>query len=156
MQWQFPFVAYTTLFALMSAMAHGATLLWWDKYTSDLAKGLNRFRWWEYAISSSLMICLISMLFGVYDIFSLIFIACINAAMNLFGDLHEVVNAGKPPCEVDWTAFIYGGIAGLYSWVIIFAFMLGSPGVNNAPWFVWAILGTYIVLFCTFPLTMYR
>ena len=48
-------------------------LLYWDKYTSDLARGLNRFRWWEYALSSSLIMALIAMLFGVYDVISLIF-----------------------------------------------------------------------------------
>jgi len=143
------------MFAFMSAFAHFFILWQWDSYTAQLAKGMNRYRWWEYAISSSLMIVLIAMLFGVYDIISLIFIACTNAAANLFGDLMELRNAGKKPEDVDWTPFIYGGIAGLYSWAIIFAFMFGSPGVSGAPWFVWAILVTYIVLFCTFPWTMY-
>ena len=155
-QWEFQFVAWTTMFALMSALAHGATLFWWDKYTSDLAIGLNRFRWWEYAVSSSLMICLICMLFGVYDIFSLIFIAAINAAMNLFGDIHELMNAGKQPDQVDWIAFWYGSVSGLFPWIIIGAFLTGSPGVDNAPWFVWAILFTYMVLFTTFPWTMWN
>lgn len=155
-QYDFPFVFYCTLFALMSAMGHAACLFWWDKYTSDLALGKNRFRWWEYAVSSSLMICLISMLFGVYDIFSLVFIACINAAMNLFGDLHEIINAGKAPEEVDWTAFKYGGIAGTYSWIIIAVFLFGSNGISDAPTFVWVILVTYFILFFTFPLTMYQ
>lgn len=139
----------------MSAGAHAAVLIYWDQYTANLAKGLNRFRWWEYAMSSSLMIVLICMLFGVYDIFSLILIASINAAMCLFGDLHELKNAGKAPEDIDWSAFIYGSVAGLYSWVIIFTFMLGSPGVSGAPWFVWCILASYIVLFCCFPFIMY-
>lgn len=144
------------MFAFMSAAAHFIVLLKWDTYTRDLARGLNRFRWWEYALSSSLMIMLISMLFGVYDIYSLIFIGSINGAMNLFGDLMELRNAGKKPEDVDWTPFIYGGIAGMYSWVVIGVYLLGSPGVDEAPWFVWAILGTYVVLFFTFPWTMYN
>ena len=152
----FEFVVWTSMFALMSAAAHFIILWQWDSYVADLKRGLNRYRWWEYAISSSLMIVLIAMLFGVYDLISLIFIASINGAMNLFGDVMELRNAGKAPEDVDWTPFIYGGIAGLYSWVIIFAFMVGSPGVEGAPWFVWAILVTYIVLFCTFPWTMYN
>lgn len=144
------------MFALMSAFAHFLILWQWDSYTADLKRGLNRYRWWEYAISSSLMIVLICMLFGVYDLISLIFIAAINGAMNLFGDLMELRNAGKKPECVDWTPFIYGGVAGAYTWVIIAFFMLSSPGVTAAPWFVWAILVTYFILFFTFPWTMYN
>lgn len=155
-QWEFPFVTYVSFFALQSALAHAATLYWWDKYTTDLAKGLNRFRWWEYAVSSSLMICLICMLFGVYDIFSLVFIAAINASMNLFGDLHELLNAGKQPEEVNWIAFWYGSAAGLFPWFVIAMFLTNSPGSDNAPWFVWAILITYIILFNSFPWTMWN
>lgn len=154
--YQVEFVVWTSMFAFMSAFAHFIILWQFDKYEADLKKGLNRYRWWEYAISSSLMIVLIAMLFGVYDVISLIMIAAVNAAMNLFGDIMEVMNAGKPKEEVDWAPFNYGAIAGLYSWVIIFAFMVGSPGVEGAPWFVWAILVVYIILFITFPYTMYN
>lgn len=52
---------------------------------SDLRKGINYFRWYEYAASSSLMIALICMLFGVYDIVTLLLIISINAVMNIFG-----------------------------------------------------------------------
>jgi hypothetical protein len=79
----------------------------------------------------------------------------INASMCFFGDLFEVQNAGKQPNEIDWSAFIYGSISGLYGWVIIFTFMVGSPSFSFAPNFVWAILYSYLILFCTFPATMY-
>jgi hypothetical protein len=54
------------------------------------------------------MIALISMLFGVYDMVTLIAIMSINASMNLFGLLFEVMNSylretGKTAVdEVDW------------------------------------------------------
>jgi Heliorhodopsin len=72
-------------------------LLFWDTYTQGMARGINRFRWWEYALSSSLMVMLIAMLFGVKDCFSLILMASINASMNLFGDLFELMNGGRAP-----------------------------------------------------------
>jgi len=130
-------------------------LYFWDKYTSDLARGVNRFRWWEYALSSSLMMILIAMLFGVWDCFSLILIGAINASMNLFGDLFELLNAGKSPEELNWTPFIYGCISGLYPWIIICCFLFSSPSVTDAPLFVWLILIQYIFIFCTFPATMF-
>ena len=128
--WSFPFVTATSLFAFMSAAAHGLVLANFDNYESQLRRGLNHYRWIEYAFSSSLMIVLICMLFGVYDFFSLILIFCINASMCLFGDLFERTNAGRSPQDIDWSAFVYGSIAGTYPWVIIFAFMNNSPGSN--------------------------
>jgi len=46
---------------------------------------VNRFRWYEYAVSSSLMIVSIAVLFGCYDVASLLLIAFCNASMNFFG-----------------------------------------------------------------------
>jgi hypothetical protein len=86
------------------------------------------------------MIMLIAMLFGVWDCFSVILIGAINASMNLFGDLFELLNAGKSPEELNWTPFIYGCIAGLYPWIIISCFLFSSPSVGDAPTFVWIIL----------------
>lgn len=64
---RFNFVRVTSLFAFMSAAAHYTVLQNWDKYTSDLAKGLNRYRWWEYSMSSSLIIVLLMNLWGNFD-----------------------------------------------------------------------------------------
>ena len=40
----------------MSAFAHMIVLLNKERYITDLRKGINYFRWYEYAVSSSLMI----------------------------------------------------------------------------------------------------
>ena len=53
---QLPFVSLTSGFAWMSAFAHFAVLAFFGKYTKDMRQGINRFRWIEYAFSSSLMI----------------------------------------------------------------------------------------------------
>ena len=53
---------------------------------------MNYFRWYEYTLSSSLMIVLIAMLFGVYDVGSLLLIFVLNARMNLFGLDMEKIN----------------------------------------------------------------
>ena len=150
-----PFAAVTSAFAFLSAAAHLLVLLCFKHYAADLARGRNRFRWWEYALSSSLMIVLIAMLFGVYDLFVLIGVGAINCAMCLFGDLHEVMNAGKKPTDVDWTAYIYGTMAGLVPWGIIIAYIAATPNLNLVPKFVWAILVIYFLLFQTFPTVMY-
>lgn len=63
----------------------------WNTYIVDIDKGINRFRWYEYAVSSSLMIWLIAMFFGVYDLATLILIAGVNASMNFFGESFNII-----------------------------------------------------------------
>ncbi|MFW6319058.1 MAG: heliorhodopsin HeR, partial [Bacillota bacterium] len=114
-------------------------------------------RWYEYALSSSLMIVLISSLFGVRDIAVFALIALANAAMNLFGLDMELLNAGKDKTEkkTNWLPFIFGSIIGLAPWVAI-AFYIGvNPNLDQVPGFVWAILITYFLAFNTFPVNMF-
>lgn len=78
---------------------------------------MNRFRWYEYALSSSLIIVLIAMLFGVYDIGAIILVAVVNALMNFFGlDMEEINYYTK---KLNWKPFIFGTIAGLAPWIVI-------------------------------------
>ena len=63
-RFQFPFAGVTSGFAFLSAAAHATVLLCFPKYLADLRVGINVFRWYEYALSSSLMIVLIAILFG--------------------------------------------------------------------------------------------
>ena len=115
-----------TSFLLISALAHGIIVLNSETYFKDLKKGINKFRWIEYAISSSIMIVLISTLFGIYDIASLILIFIVNASMNLFGLVMEQMNSGADKTKVNWGPFIWGGIAGLAPWIAIFLYMFGT------------------------------
>lgn len=149
-----PFGILVSLFLLMSALAHFIIISPWGNpiYNRDLEKGINRFRWYEYAISSSLMIVLISLLFGVYDIGALIVIFVVNASMNLFGLLMEEINQYRD--TVDWKPFIFGSIAGLAPWIVIVMYAFGNADPSEVPWFVYAIVGSYFVFFNLFPINM--
>ena len=63
----FNYVRMASLFSIISAAAHFTVLFNWDRYTKDLAQGRNRFRWWEYSLSSSLILCLLTNMWGNYD-----------------------------------------------------------------------------------------
>lgn len=152
---QLPFGIMVASFLLLSAIAHGLIVLNSKTYFNDLEKGINRFRWFEYALSSSVMIVLISTLFGIYDIASLILIFSVNASMNLFGLVMEQLNASTNSDKVNWGPFAWGSIAGLAPWVAIFLYMFGTGNFDMVPWFVWAIVGTYFVAFNTFPINMF-
>lgn len=151
---ELPFGILVASFLLISAMAHGIIYLNRDKYLNDLKQGINKYRWFEYALSSSIMIVLISTLFGIYDIGSLILIFLINATMNLFGLVMEQLNTGKEKSNVNWGPFIWGSVAGIGPWIVIFLYMFGTGNFDMIPWFVWAIVGTYFVAFNTFPVNM--
>ena len=152
-----PFGVLTGVFLLLSAMAHalisiprGLNAI----YNRDLANGINKFRWFEYALSSSIMIVLIATLFGVYDIASLILIFVVNASMNMFGLLMEQLNSKRTDGKTHWGPFVWGSFAGLAPWAVILLYMFGTGNFDQVPWFVWAIVGTYFVMFNTFPVNM--
>ena len=154
---QLPFGILTGVFLLLSAAAHALISLPSGLnaiYNRDLARGINKFRWFEYALSSSVMIVLIATLFGVYDIASLILIFVANASMNLFGLMMEQLNAGRTDGKVNWGPFVWGSFAGIAPWAAILLYMFGTGNFDQVPWFVWAIIGTYFVMFNTFPVNM--
>ncbi len=152
-----PFVPLVASFLFLSAIAHAIISLpkkTNDIYVRDLKKGMNQFRWYEYALSSSVMIVLISTLFGVYDFGTLLLIFFINASMNLFGLLMEKMNSGKEKKDISWLPFIFGTIAGIIPWIVIFSQMLATPAIDQVPGFVWAIVVVYFITFNSFAINM--
>jgi hypothetical protein len=90
---ELPFSITVSLFLFLSALTHFIIVSPWSNkiYNCDLEKEMNRFRWYEYALSSSLIIVLIAMLFSVYDIGAIILVAVVNASMNFFSlDMEEI------------------------------------------------------------------
>ena len=144
-----------SIFLLISAIAHlvlaSAAFKW---YRASLKKGSNYARWYEYALSSSVMIVVIAMLSGMYDIASLILIFTLNATMNLFGLMMELHNQTTE--KTNWTSFIFGSIAGIVPWVVITIYFLGTASANDggAPTFVYFILGSLFFLYLLFPVNM--
>lgn len=147
-----PFALFASFFLFISAFFHYYIVLRKNTYINDLEHGINRYRWYEYALSSSLMIALIAILFGVYDIGSLILIFGLNASMNLFGLLMERLN--QYTSKLDWSPFVFGTIAGIIPWIVIIMYAFGNSNPAEVPGFVYAIFGSYLVFFNTFPINM--
>jgi hypothetical protein len=140
-------------FPLMSAFAH--FLIAYplnDKYVDNLKKGMNPFRWYEYAVSSSVMIFLITFLLGIWDIWSLVMIVVLNAMMIMFGYLMEYVNQYTE--KTTWKPFILGCISGGTPWVVLFGYFAAaiSATETNPPTFVYIIIFMYLFLFNIFAL----
>jgi len=135
------------LFLFISALAHLAVSLPGinDWYNRNLSKGINIARWVEYSFSSSIMIIIIAMLVGIYDIATLILLFVVNASMILFGWLMELHN--QTTKKTDWTSFIFGCIAGIAAWVAIALYLFGPT--DKAPTFVyWLYFSIFIFFNC--------
>jgi hypothetical protein len=144
------------IFLLLSAIAHFMVSLpdvfgW---YVKNLKKGINYARWFEYAFSASLMIVIIGMLCGVYDLGALIMAFVLTAVMNLCGLLMEVHNQLTE--KTNWASYAVGCIAGIAPWIAIAIYFFGSLAQTDGgvPTFVYVILPTLFVFFFSFALNM--
>ncbi len=142
------------LFLLMSAIAHFIVASPWifGWYVRNLRRGINYARWYEYAFSASLMIVLIAMLSGVYDIATLIGLFALTGVMNLFGLMMELHNQTTE--KTNWSAFYFGCVAGIVPWIAIFIYFQGSANSGEMPTFVYFIMGSLFILFNMFAINM--
>ncbi len=153
--YQLRFGPAVALFLLISAVAHFfLATIGYRWYVEKLKQGMNPARFYEYALSSSVMIVLIGMLAGVTDLGSLILMFGLNATMNLFGIMMEMHNQGTK--KTDWTSFIYGCIAGIIPWIVIVVHFVSAivTSEEGPPGFVYAIIPTLFVFFNCFAVNM--
>lgn len=150
-----PFGIMVSLFLLLSALFHflisGPAKSY---YLSSIEKGSNPLRWYEYALSSSIMIVLLASMFGLLTIEAIILIFVINALMNFFGLLMEKMNPINRT-STDWTAHYFGWVAGVTPWVMIIIYMLNNGELSLMPWFVIPGLIFYFVTFNLFGFNQY-
>jgi len=140
------------LFLFLSAIAHFAvSTIFYRWYIAKLSRHINPARWIEYAFSSSVMIVIIAMLVGVYELSALILIFGLNAMMILFGWLMELHNQTTE--RTNWTAFIFGCIAGIIPWIVIAIYLFAAgEGENKAPDFVYWIYFSIFIFFNCFAI----
>lgn len=144
-------------FLLISAVAHLLLTLpgVYEWYVRNLKRHINFVRWYEYALSASVMIVVIAMLSGMYDLPSLLLIFSLNATMLLFGLMMELHNQKTE--RTDWTPFIYGVFAGAVPWVAIAIYFGGAAGsdLNAIPTFVYFIYVSIFLFFNVFAVNMF-
>jgi hypothetical protein len=149
----FPIAIGVALFSLFSALAH----FWivgpgFKGYVNDLSNMRNIARWVEYSISSTLMILLISLINGIWDILAILAIAGCNIAMILFGWLQEKY---EEPGKGGLLPFWFGCIAGIVPWIAMF-WMLFSPNSSaEPPGFVYGVVFSLFLFFNSFALVQW-
>merc|ERR1711990_1396413 len=77
----------------------------------------------------------------------------VNATMNFWGLIMEKMN---PPgrLRTTWEPFIFGTVAGLAPWIVVFTYFFGGGNYSQIPSFVYGILFGYLLFFNTFPVNM--
>lgn len=144
------------VFLLLSSLAHFIIASFaFNWYVTNLKNGANYARWYEYSISASVMIVLIAMLCGIYDLGALIMVFVLTSVMNLCGLLMELYNQNRE--KISWAAFNVGSLAGIAPWVAIAIYFFGSlsSAEGAVPTFVYFILPTLFVFFFSFALNMW-
>ena len=137
------------LFLFISALAHLLVSTVFNKwYNQNLARGINYARWIEYSFSASIMIVIIAMLVGIYDIAAIILLFGLNAAMILFGWMMELHN--QTTSKTNWTSFYFGCIAGIIPWIAIAIYLFGAH--DKAPNFVYWIYFSIFLFFNSFAI----
>ena len=150
-----PFGYLAASFLLLSALFHfliGTVL--YPKYLRGITLGINKYRWYEYALSSSLMIVLLTTLFGLLTIESVVLVFTINALMNFFGLIMEEMN---PPQRrrTNWKPYYFGWIAGIVPWLLILLYLFGNTDLSLLPWFVIPGVTFYFVVFNAFAFNQF-
>ncbi|MCB1001048.1 MAG: heliorhodopsin HeR [Acidimicrobiales bacterium] len=144
--------AAVAVFLILAALDHALTgTVMRHTYEIDLRRGIDRFRWIEYAMSATVMVLLIAAYSGITDITGLVTIAGANVAMILFGWLQERMN---PPDRTRTTMmpFLFGTVAGIAPWIAI---AINVIGADEVPGFVVGIFVAQIVFFFSFGLNQW-
>lgn len=141
-------------FFFLSALAHlFIGTVYRKTYETNLQKGINKARWYEYSLSASIMMVGIASLVGIYDFASLLAIFALVAVMNLCGLVMEIHN--QTTTKTNWLSFWIGCIAGIIPWIMVLAsFWAAAANGTRPPTFVYWIYVTIFVLFNLFAVNM--
>jgi hypothetical protein len=145
-------------FLLISAIAHFllASPQVFPWYVRNLKRHINYVRWYEYALSSSVMIVVIAMLSGVFDLPTLVLLFSLNATMIFFGLMMELHNQTTE--KTNWTSYAMGCFAGGVPWVVGIWYFVGAVLTShngNVPGFVYGIIASLFVFFNVFAVNMF-
>ena len=142
-------------FLFLSAFAHAViATVRYEEYVRYLDRGMNPYRWYEYSVSASLMIVVIAMLAGIWDLGTLVSLFGLVAVMNLAGLLMEQRN--ESTADTDWTPYWVGCLAGIVPWVVIAISFVGTVTASGGefPEFVIYIYVSIFIFFNLFALNM--
>jgi hypothetical protein len=154
---EFPIALIAPIFLLLSATAHlfVSSPGYVRRYEENIKNGINPARWWEYAVSSSLMLVVLMMLGGLIEIATIVFIFTLNFVMNMMGLMMEMHN--QLTKKTSWFSFNVGVLAGIVPWIMggLYFWVSTQNIADSIP--VYAQFGFLLtfIFFNTFAVNMY-
>ena len=144
-----PTVAVFLLLAAIDHLLSAGPLR--STYDNQLRQGRNDLRWFEYSISASVMLTLIAVFVGIWDLAALICLFGVNSTMIWFGALQErYVRPGRTNSRLP---FWLGTAAGVIPWIVIGIYLLQDAGA--VPTFVYILYVVELLFFWSFGLTQW-
>lgn len=144
---ELPVGAMVALFIALAAIDHllvAGPLR--SRYERMLRLGRNDLRWLEYSVSASLMVVLIAVFVGVWDLAALIGLFAATSAMIGFGAVQERFVA--PGRQASRLPFWLGALVGSVPWAVIGIHLLQDVG--SVPAFVVVIYVVQLLFFGSF------
>lgn len=152
-----PVVVVAPVFILISAMFHFfiASPFYVRRYEANIRKGMNPMRWWEYSLSSSLMLAVLLMMGGLNELPSVVFVFSLNLIMNLMGLMMELYNQDRE--KISWLPYNIGVFAGIVPWIIggLYFWVSTSNIADSIPWYAKAGFLLTFVFFNSFAVNMW-
>jgi hypothetical protein len=143
-------VAMLASFELITAFVH-LFYVWGLNGGGDRVPMSIKYRYFEYAVTAPLMIVIISILFGLRDVFTLIALAFLCSSTMLFGVLQSWDNTSSSTAAhwMGWVPFIV-------MWAIIMKFFEIMSKTNDVPDFVVLVIILEFILFGCFGLVQLK
>lgn len=131
---------------VVTMVAHLLYALYAKKYSMEISNSMNRFRWFEYAISASLMMVIIALLCGVRDRSVLILLFGGIAMLMAIGHLSEILSAGSAVCSM-----VLGWLVLCVVWYVVLGQFFDNIGSDsNAPASLSALVFVLFAFYASF------
>lgn len=144
------------VFLLIAALFHLfiASPLYVRRYETNLKKGINTLRWWEYSISSSIMLTVLLMMGGLIELPSVVFVFTLNFIMNMMGLMMERYN--QLTDKTKWLPYNIGVLAGIVPWIIggLYFWVSTSNIADSIPGYAKAGFLLTFIFFNSFAINM--
>jgi hypothetical protein len=130
-----------------------ASPLLYKSYITKLEQRMNPYRWLEYSFTASLIVSIVGLLTGVFDIFLQISLFVLCAGMMIYAYMFEQLNVRRQYGEpVNWVPFWSGLFLGSLPWAIIFSYYLSAVHDYQGWTSIWS--SVVFSIFLTYALSM--
>jgi hypothetical protein len=158
--WSVNLASVVALLLFVAMLAHLlAATVYRRRYEAWLEGGVNYLRWKEYALGSGIILAILGMIVGVYDVATLALLFIVAALACVVGlGLEKYAADIKQLPRTGLVVFAAAaGIVGLLPWLVLAGFVAGANvfGGGHVPAYVYWLLGSTFLAFIGFGANAY-